>query len=135
MSKNQEALDFLSGKVFYLATVDGNQPKVRPFGFVAEYEEKLYFVTNQSKPSYKQLKAQPFFEISAASADGAQWVRISGKAVFDERPELKEFAFKVNPHLKDLYGAPDSPVLAPFYLSEGVAVFQSMAGESKTVKL
>ncbi|GHU51159.1 hypothetical protein FACS1894127_7280 [Clostridia bacterium] len=60
---------FAEVKTFYLATVEGNKPKVRPFGFVMEFGGKLYFATNGSKPSFAQIKANPNVEISAANAN------------------------------------------------------------------
>ncbi|GHV41604.1 NimC/NimA family protein [Clostridia bacterium] len=129
-----EALNFLTeAKTFYLATVEGGKPKVRPFGFVMEFEGKLYFSTNESKPSFAQLKANPNVEISAANANG-EWIRLSGEAVFDARPEVKAAVFEAMPHLRGMYGNPDSPVLAPFYIKDGEAAFFSMTAAPRTVK-
>lgn len=131
-----EIYEFLTGcKVFYLATTDGDKPKVRPFGFVMEYGGRLYFTTSEIKPSYMQLTNNPNLEISASNAD-SDWIRLSGKAVFDRRPEVKEKAFEIAPFLKEMYGAPDSPALALFYVDEGEAIISSMSGRpSKTIKL
>ncbi|MDR1893390.1 MAG: pyridoxamine 5'-phosphate oxidase family protein [Spirochaetales bacterium] len=129
-----EILNFLTEtKVFYLATVEGNKPKVRPFGFVMEFEGKLYFSTNESKPSFRQLKANPHIEISAANANN-EWLRLSGEAVFDTRPEVKAKLFEVAPHLGKLYDQPDSPVIAPFYVKNGEAEFCSLTAAPRTVK-
>ncbi|GHU71176.1 NimC/NimA family protein [Clostridia bacterium] len=129
-----EILDFLTEcKTFYLATVDGDKPKVRPFGFVMELEGKLYFGTNESKPSFQQLKKNPNIEISATNANN-EWLRLSGEAVFDTRPEVKAKVFEVAPHLRGMYDRPDSPVLAPFYVKNGEAIFSSMTAAPRTVK-
>ena len=71
---------------FFIATVEGDQPRVRPFGAVAEFEGKTYICTNNTKPCYAQMLANPKTEISAMYPDGA-WLRISGELVRDDRDE------------------------------------------------
>jgi uncharacterized pyridoxamine 5'-phosphate oxidase family protein len=130
-----EILNFLEEtKTFYLATVDVDKPKVRPFGFVMEFEGKLYFSTSESKPSFQQLKANPNIEISAANINN-EWLRLSGEAVFDTRSNVKEKLFEVAPHLRKLYDQPDSPTIAPFYIKNGEATFYSMIATPKTIKI
>lgn len=78
-----EVLKFLTDNpTFYIATVDGDKPRVRPFGFVMEFEGKLHFCTNNQKNVYKQLQVNPYFEVSTASPEG-RWIRLRGKAVFN----------------------------------------------------
>ncbi|MDR1540428.1 MAG: pyridoxamine 5'-phosphate oxidase family protein [Clostridiales bacterium] len=130
-----EVLNFLTEtKTFYLATVDGDKPKVRPFGFVMEFEDKLYFATNESKPSFQQLMVNPSIEISATNANN-EWLRLSGEAVFDTRPEVKAKLFEVAPHLRGMYDKPDSPILAPFYVKNGEATFCSLTAAPRTINL
>jgi uncharacterized pyridoxamine 5'-phosphate oxidase family protein len=130
-----EVLNFLTEtKTFYLATLDGDKPRVRPFGFVMEFEGKLYFATNESKPSFRQLTANPSVEISATNANN-EWLRLSGKAVFDARPEVKAKLFEVAPHLRGMYDKSDSPILAPFYVKNGEATFCSLTAAPRTIKL
>jgi uncharacterized pyridoxamine 5'-phosphate oxidase family protein len=129
-----EIFDYLNGTTFYLATVDGGKPRVRPFGFVMELNGKLYFATNDRKPSYRQLTENPYVEISA-SKEGKTWLRLSGKAVFDRSPETREKAFVAAPHIKEMYGKPDSPAFSPFYIENGEAVFSSLDGTVRTVKM
>jgi uncharacterized pyridoxamine 5'-phosphate oxidase family protein len=129
-----EVFEYLNGTTFYLATVDGNKPRVRPFGFVMELKGKLYFCTNDKKPTYRQLKENPHVEISACR-DSKSWLRVSGKAVFDPSPETKEKAFEAAPFLKDIYGRPGAPVFSPFYIEDGEAIFSSLSGENRTVKI
>jgi uncharacterized pyridoxamine 5'-phosphate oxidase family protein len=130
-----EVLNFLAeSKTFYLATVEGNKPKVRPFGFVMEFEGKLYFGTNETKPSFRQLTENPNIEISTANTNN-EWLRLSGKAVFDYRPEVKARAFEVAPYLSDMYGSPDSPVLALFYVENVEAIFCSLTAAPRVIKL
>jgi uncharacterized pyridoxamine 5'-phosphate oxidase family protein len=129
-----EVFDYLKGTTFYLATVDGDKPRVRPFGFVMELNGKLYFGTSDQKPSYRQLRENPQVEICGCK-DGKTWLRLSGKAVFDLSPETKEKALEAAPHLKEVYSQPDSPVLSLFYIVDGEAVFSSFGGADRTVKL
>jgi uncharacterized pyridoxamine 5'-phosphate oxidase family protein len=132
---SKRVLEFLNGKTFFAATVDGDRPRVRPFGFVAPFEGKLYFGNNTEKPSYAQLQANPRIEISAVSEDGSEWVRISGTVVFDIRDETVAMAYEALPPLKDMYGAPGSPQFSPFYLKDAEAAFCSFTAEPETVKL
>jgi len=129
-----EVLRFLKDNgTFYFATVDGNMPKVRPFAFVMAYEGKLWFCTNNQKNVYRQLKANPYCEISSA-APGGKWIRLRGRAVFNSTPAVKAEALKVAPHLSNRY-AVDDGIFEVFYLEEAEATFNSMTGESKTIKL
>ena len=130
-----EVLEFLrANKVFFMATVDGDAPKVRPLGFVMEYDGKIYFGVGQQKDVYKQMKANPKVEITSVSQE-AKWVRLHGTAVFDERPEVFEAAVRVLPVLKDMYGDPGGPRLGAFYLKEAEAVFYDMQGNTRKVNL
>ncbi|SEP38327.1 pyridoxamine 5'-phosphate oxidase family protein [Propionispora vibrioides] len=129
-----EVLAFLlDNRVFYLATVEGNVPKVRPFGFAMVFEGKLYFGTNNQKPVYRQLKDNPLFEISTTSQSG-EWLRLSGKAVFDTTPQTKQAALEAMPTLKKMYSVDDT-VFELFYVAEGEATFRDMKGSSRTVAL
>ncbi len=127
-----EVLNFLKSNVpFYIATVEGTTPKVRPFGFVMDYEGKLYFCTSNQKPVYKQLKANPRFEVSAATKTG-EWLRLKGEAVFDTNKKTKQAALDAAPFLSNMYSADDS-IFEVFYIKNAEAVFCNMKGESKTV--
>lgn len=131
----KEVLKFLTDNgPFYIATVAGDKPKVRPFGFVMEHEGKLWFCTNNKKDVYKQLIANPYFEVSTTSPEG-RWIRLKGKAVFNTTPAIKAKALEVSPRLANIYSVEDQ-LFELFYIEEGEATFNSMGGgESKTVKL
>ena len=118
---------------FYIATVDGDRPKVRPFGFVMKYDGKLWFCTNNRKNVYKQLKENPYFELSATSPDN-KWIRLSGKAVFATTPEIKAKALEESPRLSKMYSVDDT-IFELFYIEEGEATFSSMTGEARTIKI
>ena len=131
-----EALQFLmDNQIFYLATVDGDEPKVRPFGFVMEFQGKVYFCTGNTKEVYKQLQANPRFEVSSTDKTGRRWIRIKGKAVFDNNMAAKKQVFELLPMLADIYKDASNPVFEVFYLDEGEATIFSMAGEKTTYKL
>jgi uncharacterized pyridoxamine 5'-phosphate oxidase family protein len=130
----KEVLKFLTDNpTFYIATVEGDKPRVRPFGFVMEYEGKLWFCTSNQKNVYKQLQANPYFEVCTAAPDG-KWIRLRGKAVFNSTPEAKAKALEVMPELKNMYSVDDS-IFEVFYVDEGEAFFCSMTDEPRTVKL
>ena len=130
-----EVLEFLtSNPTFYLATIDGDQPRVRPFGAVMKYEDKLYFGTNNTKPVSKQLLANPKVEISTTSPKG-EWIRLTGNAVIDSRREAKAAMLEAVPMLKNMYSS-DDDIFEVFYLTDAVAVFKSFSStEPKTVQL
>lgn len=131
----QKVLDFLAANpVFQFATVEGDQPRARPFGFHMVEGGRLYFITGEAKKVCRQLKANPRFEISVSN-DKGEWLRLAGQAVFDTRPELLEKAFGMAPMLRDIYGAPDGPKAAMFYADKAVAVLADMQGRNETVTL
>jgi len=130
-----EVLEFLtSNQTFYLATIEGDQARVRPFGAVMKYEDKLYFGTNNKKPVFNQLVINPKVEISTTSAKG-EWIRLSGNAVVDSRSEVKAAMLEVMPSLKKMYSSDDN-IFEVFYLKDAVAVFNSFSSaEPKTIQL
>jgi len=129
-----EILKFLTDNpIFYIATVEGNIPKVRPFGFVMDYEGKLYFGTSNQKPIYKQLTSNPNFEVSTTSKTG-EWLRLKGKAVFNTNKETKQAALNAMPGLSKMYSVDDS-IFEVFYIEDAEATFNDMKGASHTIKL
>lgn len=131
----EEVLRFLSeNNPFYFATVDGDRPKVRPFGFFMHYENKLYFGAGKHKKSYQQILANPYVEISTTSPKG-EWIRINGKAVIDNRKETLEKAFETLPRLKDIYNEKTGYTMGLFYLEEATAEIADMTGGFKTISL
>lgn len=122
----QKTLQFLlDSSVFYLATADDGLPRVRPFGLVLEYDGKLWFGTANTKPVYRQLQANPHVEISTA-LPSAEWIRLNGKAVFENNAAVKQKAFEIMPTLKSIYAGPDDPVFEVFFLAEAEVSFWSM---------
>ena len=112
----KRAYDFLkAARTFYLATVEGDQPRVRPFGAVALFEDKLYITTGNVKPVFAQLMANPKIEISGMV--GGEWIRLSATAVRDERREAKTAMLTENPELRGLYNEDDG-ILEVLYLKD-----------------
>lgn len=130
-----EVLKFLmDNRTFYFATVENNEPRVRPFGFIMEYEGKIYFCTNNTKNVSKQLKENPNFEITSTSAS-YEWIRLKGKAAFDSSPAAKAKAFEAAPYLAEMYKTPENPIFEVFYIEAGEATIYSMKNSTRTIKL
>ena len=123
-----EVLEFLKlCRVYYIATVEGDQPRVRPFGAQCEFEEKLYLNTSNQKAVYAQMKANSKVEISGMSPDG-RWIRLTAQAVFDERREAKTAMLEANPELRSMYSEDDGK-MEVFYLQNANAVICSFTAE------
>lgn len=124
----QQILDFLTqNPTFYYATVDGDQPRVRPFGSFMEYEGKLYFGMGDHKESYRQTVANPNFEICTCDKHG-QWIRIRGKAVFDERGEVMQAVLEKSPELRNIYNEKTGHRMANFYVTDGYCEITDQSG-------
>lgn len=127
-----EVYEFLkSAQTYYLATVEGDQPRVRPFGTVNIFEGKLYIQTGKIKPVSKQLQVNPKAEICAFK-DG-QWVRVSGELIRDDRREAKVSMLESYPSLQGMY-SPDDDNTEVLYFKDATAVFSSFTSTPKTVK-
>jgi uncharacterized pyridoxamine 5'-phosphate oxidase family protein len=123
----KEVYDFLKGcGNYYLATAEGDQPRVRPFGSLAIFEGKLYFQTGKIKNVSKQMGANPKIEICALDDKGT-WIRIQAVAVDDPRREAKQFLLDAHPELKNMYSADDDNTQV-LYLKDAVARFYSFTG-------
>ena len=101
-----EVYEFLKAAgTYYLATVDGNQPRVRPFGTIDLYDGRLYIQTGKRKPVADQLKANPKIEISAMYA--GRWIRLEAEAILDERIEAQAHMLESYPSLEAMYAPGD----------------------------
>lgn len=128
-----EIIQFLNDcGTFFLATEEGGQPRVRPLGFVMDYNGKLAFCTNNQKPMFKQMKANPRVELSACK--GPDWVRIAGKVSFITDEASQKKALEVMPDLAGMYAVGDGK-FEIFAFEGGTATFASMKGGGKTVEL
>lgn len=124
--------DFLKKThVYYLATVDGDQPKVRPFGTVLLYEGKLYIQTGRKKNVSKQIARNGKVELCAY--DGSCWLRLTGTLVDDDRRAPKEAMLEAYPGLKKMY-SPDDGNTQVLYFKDATAVFNFFGRPPVTVK-
>ena len=112
--------------VYYLATVDGDQPRVRPFGTIEIFEGKLYIQTGKSKNVSKQIEKNPKVELCGFK-DG-KWIRVTGKLVRDDRIEAKRDMLDKNPELKNMYSAEDDNTEV-LYFESGKAVISSFTSD------
>ena len=117
----KRVLDFLKkAEVYYLATVEGDQPRVRPFGTINEFEGKLYIQTGKVKPTSKQLAANPKTEICAFK-DGA-WIRVACELVEDDRFEARKSMLDAYPNLRHMYDENDGNTQV-LYMQNATATF------------
>lgn len=117
--------------VYFLATMDNDQPRVRPFGTAEIFEGHLYIQTGKIKNVSKQIEKNPKVEICAYK-DGT-WVRIEGTLVRDDRIEAKQDMLDKNPILKDMYKADDDNTEV-LYFEKGIATFYSFSSEPRIIK-
>ena len=128
----KRVLDFLKkAEVYYLATVEGDQPRVRPFGTVNEFEGKLYIQTGKVKPTSKQLAANPKAEI-CAFADGA-WIRVECELVEDDRFEARKSMLDAYPNLRGMYDENDGNTQV-LYMHNAIATLSAFGKESEIIK-
>ncbi|SCZ79113.1 pyridoxamine 5'-phosphate oxidase family protein [Pseudobutyrivibrio xylanivorans] len=127
----QEVLEFLKTcGTYYLATVDGDQPRVRPFGTINIFEDKLYIQTGKVKDVSKQIQKNPKVEL-CGFAQG-KWVRVAGELVRDDRIEAKKSILDAYPSLQNMYSAEDDNTEV-LYFKNATATFSSFTDAPKTV--
>ena len=128
----KEVYDFLkNAETYYLATMDGDQPRVRPFGSVDIFDGKLYIQTGKVKAVAKQIAANPKVELCAFK-DG-RWLRITGELVEDDRREAKKHMLDSYPVLRRMYSEDDGNTLV-LYFKNATAVFSSFTEPPRTVR-
>ncbi len=124
--------DFLAQTgVFFMATVDGDQPKLRPLGAFLEADGKLIFGVGGFKDVYKQMKANPLVEIAACKPDG-HWLRYTGKAVFETDYKYAERMIKES-HLEAIYNEQTGNKLMTFHLEDAKAFDIAVMGEGESL--
>ena len=128
----EKVLQFLKDAgTYYLATVEGDQPRVRPFGTANIFEGKLYIQTGKSKPVSKQIAANSKVEICAFK-DGT-WLRIAGELVEDDRIEAKKSMLDAYPDLRSIYDENDSNTQV-LYFKDATATFSSFTAAPEVIK-
>jgi len=117
---------------FYLATMDGDQPRVRPFGAIDVFEGKVYIQTGNVKKVFAQMKINPKIEISGMANDGS-WIRVEASAIRDDRFEVRQHMLDAYPSLKSMYAADDGNTEV-LYLKDATATIYTFTNEPKIIK-
>ncbi len=132
MSAVEKVCQFLEeAQTYYLATTEGDQPRVRPFGTVLLYEGRLYIQTGKVKDVSRQISANPKVEICAFT--GGKWLRVSGELVNDDSRDVKEAMLEKMPSLKAMYSADDDNTQV-LYFRNATATFSSFTEAPETVQ-
>ena len=127
----KEVYEFLkSSKTYYLATVDGNQARVRPFGTIHIFEDKLYIQTGKIKDISRQLHANPNVEL--CSMNDGKWIRVAALAVEDDRLEAQESMLEAYPNLRVKYAAGDGNTEV-WYLKNATATISAFGSTPVTI--
>ena len=119
-------------KVFYISTIDGNKPRVRPFSSVTEYEGKIYLCTNSTKNVWKQITKNPYVEICGMNKNN-EWIRVSGKLVNDDRLEVKIKMLEDETGPSNIYKY-DDEIFKVMYLDEVKCIKYSFTKEPVEIK-
>ena len=128
----QRVVDFIKEcGVYYLATVENNEPRVRPFGTAEIFEDKLYIQTGKVKDCYKQIIANPNVELCCFK-DG-RWLRLRGKLIPDDRVEAKKDMLDKNPNLRGMYDENDDNTIV-LYFKDAVATFYSFTSAPEEIR-
>lgn len=128
----QKVFDFLKEcGTYYLATVEGDQPRVRPFGTVDIFEGKLYIQTGKVKEVSKQIRQNPKVELCAFGK--GKWLRVSGRLVRDDRVEAKEHMLAAYPSLQKMYSATDDNTEVLCF-EDATAIFSSFTSEPVVIR-
>ena len=128
----REVYDFLKQcGTYYLATVEGDQPRVRPFGTVDLFEDRLYIQTGKRKDVSRQIQANPRVELCAFQ-DG-KWLRLAGTLIRDDRVEAKAHMLDSYPSLKAMYSAEDDNTEVLFF-KDATATFSSFTEAPRTIR-
>ncbi len=120
----QKVYNFLKeANTYYLATVEGDQPRVRPFGTVNIFEGRLYIQTGKAKPVAQQMNANPKVELSAMV--GGEWIRVCGTVVLDDNAAAQESMLDAYPHLRNMYTTGPDGNTAVYYLKDVTATISA----------
>ena len=134
MSIMKEVAAFLQHcKTFYLATMDGDKPQVRPFGVLCEFEDKLYLITTNKKAVYRQMKQNPNVAICGMYED--KWIRISGQVEEDTRREARVAMMETNKEVLSKMYSVDDQLMTVFRFINGQGTIYSFTAEPVTYSL
>ncbi len=130
----KEVYDFIKEcGTYFLATTENNQPRVRPFGTIDLFEDKLYIQTGKIKNVSKQIEKNPQVELCALNKDGSKWLRLEGTLVRDERVEAKKHLLDHYPNLRAMYNEEDDNTEV-LYFKKATATISSFTEEPKVIK-
>ena len=129
MSRLHEFLN--EAGIFFLATEDGPQAKVRPLGAHIEMDGKEYFTVGDFKAVYRQMAENPLVEIAAFVPKDMKWLRYTGRAVFEDNPAVREQVFEHLPHLRKAYSEESGHKMMIFHLEDATARILDMAGNEE----
>ena len=118
-------------KTYYIATAEGAQPRVRPFGTVNVYDGKLYIQTGKKKRTAQQLAENPLAELCCF--DGERWIGVSGKLIPDERVEAKKAMLDAYPELRGMYDENDDNTIV-YYFQDATAYLSSFTAPEEEIK-
>lgn len=128
----QKVYDFLKeAETYYLATVDGDQPRVRPFGTINIFENKLYIQTGKVKLVAKQIDANSKFELCAFN--NGTWLRVAGELIEDDRYEARKSMLDAYLNLRAMYSEDDGNTVV-YYIKNATATFSSFTAPEETLK-
>ncbi|MBR1638369.1 MAG: pyridoxamine 5'-phosphate oxidase family protein [Treponema sp.] len=116
---------------YYLATVEDGQPRVRPFGTIHIFEDRLYIQTGKKKEVSKQIQKNPRVELCCMN--GGEWLRLAGELVRDDRREAKVSMLEAYPDLKAMYSADDDNTEV-LYFKNATATISSFTAAPKVIK-
>lgn len=129
----KEVFDFIKKcGTYYLATVENNQPRVRPFGTVDLFEDKIYIQTGKIKEVSKQLALNPKAEICCFDGATGTWLRVAGELINDDRIEAKKHMLDAYPNLRGMYNENDGNTQV-LYFKNATATFSSFGGAPRTI--
>lgn len=129
----KKVYDFLKEVgTYYLATMDGDQARVRPFGTVNIFEDKLYIQTGKGKAVNEQIKANGNVEICAMKGD--EWIRVSGTLVADDRVEAGESMLDAYPNLRNMYTTGENGNSVVYYFKDAIALISAFSHEPEIIK-
>ena len=128
----QRVYDFLKkAETYYLATIDGDQPRVRPFGTIHAFEGRLYIQTGKAKPVSRQIAANPKVEL-CAFRDGT-WLRVACELVEDDRAEARKAMLDAYPDLRAMYDENDGNTQV-FYMQNAAATISSFTSAPVVIR-
>lgn len=132
MNATMQVLTYLkNAQIFYIATLKSDNPRMRPFGAICLYQDKLYICTNNQKDIFVQMMLHPQIELSASQEDGSSLL-IVATVVYDQSTEAKEAMLNDNPDLKKIYSV-DDDLFEVLYLSDVSATLSSPDGQVQQI--